>query len=103
MPHVDPSKGTHEIASHKRTVYIDGRKTGVCLEDAFWSTLKEIAQAQGVTVSQTRLKSRAKGGTVIRDPSVRTRPVRTKKVGGYRRGNASPNKRRQLRGLEGGC
>jgi predicted DNA-binding ribbon-helix-helix protein len=53
MPHVDPSKGTHEIASHKRTVYIDGRKTGVCLEDAFWSTLKEIAQAQGVTVSQT--------------------------------------------------
>jgi predicted DNA-binding ribbon-helix-helix protein len=37
----------------KRTVYIDGRKTSVCLEDAFWSTLKEIAQAQGVTVSQT--------------------------------------------------
>jgi predicted DNA-binding ribbon-helix-helix protein len=37
----------------KRSVVIDGRKTSVCLEDAFWSTLKEIAQAQGATVSQT--------------------------------------------------
>jgi predicted DNA-binding ribbon-helix-helix protein len=37
----------------KRTVYVNGRKTSVCLEDAFWSTLKEIAQAQGATVSQT--------------------------------------------------
>jgi predicted DNA-binding ribbon-helix-helix protein len=37
----------------KRTVYVNGRKTGICLEDAFWSTLKEIAQAQGATVSQT--------------------------------------------------
>jgi predicted DNA-binding ribbon-helix-helix protein len=36
----------------KRTVYIDGRKTGVSIEDAFWSTLKEIAHAQGATVSQ---------------------------------------------------
>ena len=35
----------------KRTVYIDGRKTSVGLEDAFWSTLKQIAQAQGTTVS----------------------------------------------------
>ena len=37
----------------KRTVYVNGRKTGICLEDAFWSTLKEIAHAQGATVSQT--------------------------------------------------
>jgi predicted DNA-binding ribbon-helix-helix protein len=37
----------------KRTVYIDGRKTGVSIEDAFWSTLKEIAHAQGATVAQT--------------------------------------------------
>jgi predicted DNA-binding ribbon-helix-helix protein len=36
-----------------RTVYIHGRKTGVSLEDAFWSGLKEIAQTRGVTVSQT--------------------------------------------------
>ena len=34
-----------------RTIYIDGRKTGVSLEDAFWSGLKEIADAQGTTVS----------------------------------------------------
>jgi predicted DNA-binding ribbon-helix-helix protein len=40
-------------AAIRRNVYIDGRKTGVWLEDAFWSTLKEIAQAQGATVSQT--------------------------------------------------
>jgi predicted DNA-binding ribbon-helix-helix protein len=37
----------------KRTVYVNGRKTSVCLEDAFWSTLKEIAQTRGATVSQT--------------------------------------------------
>jgi hypothetical protein len=37
----------------KRTVYVNGRKTGICLEDAFWSTLKEIAHAQGATVAQT--------------------------------------------------
>jgi predicted DNA-binding ribbon-helix-helix protein len=37
----------------RRTVYIDGRQTGVSLEDAFWSALQEIARAQGATVSQT--------------------------------------------------
>jgi predicted DNA-binding ribbon-helix-helix protein len=36
-----------------RTVYIEGRKTHVSLEDAFWSGLKEIAQTRGVTLSQT--------------------------------------------------
>jgi predicted DNA-binding ribbon-helix-helix protein len=40
-------------AATKRTVRIDGRRTGVSLEDAFWSALKEIAQAHGATVSQT--------------------------------------------------
>jgi predicted DNA-binding ribbon-helix-helix protein len=34
----------------KRTVYIDGRKTGVSIEDAFWSTLKEIARPPDVKV-----------------------------------------------------
>jgi predicted DNA-binding ribbon-helix-helix protein len=50
----------------KRTVYIDGRRTGVCLEDAFWSTLKEIAQAQGATVSQTvtEIDKLRRGGTL---------------------------------------
>src|SRR5262245_54034283 len=49
----------------KRTVYIDGRKTQITLEDSFWSSLKEIARTQGVTVSELlqRSKSRAKGET----------------------------------------
>ena len=34
-----------------RTIYIDGRKTGVSLEDAFWSLLEEIAQAEATTLS----------------------------------------------------
>jgi predicted DNA-binding ribbon-helix-helix protein len=46
-------KGHMKSLATKRTVSIDGRKTGVSLEDAFWSTLKEIAQTQGVTVSET--------------------------------------------------
>ena len=37
----------------KRSVMIDGHKTSICLEDAFWSNLKAIAQAQGATVAQT--------------------------------------------------
>ena len=37
----------------KRSVKIDGHKTSICLEDAFWSSLKEIAQAEGATVAQT--------------------------------------------------
>jgi predicted DNA-binding ribbon-helix-helix protein len=68
----------------KRTVYIDGRKTGVCLEDAFWSTLKEIAQTQGVTVSQTvtEIEKSRQAGTL--SSAVRLFVldwVRSKKVG----------------------
>ena len=37
----------------KHSIIIDGHKTSISLEDAFWSGLKEIAQAQGATVSQT--------------------------------------------------
>ena len=37
----------------KRSIVIDGHKTSISLEDAFWSSLKAIAQAQGVTVGQT--------------------------------------------------
>jgi predicted DNA-binding ribbon-helix-helix protein len=37
----------------KRSVMIDGHKASICLEDAFWSSLKAIAQAQGATVAQT--------------------------------------------------
>ena len=37
----------------KRSIVITGHKTSVSLEDAFWGGLKEIAQAQGATVTQT--------------------------------------------------
>jgi predicted DNA-binding ribbon-helix-helix protein len=36
----------------KRSVVIDGHKTSVSLEDAFWSDLKEIAHVQRVTLSK---------------------------------------------------
>ena len=37
----------------KRSVIVGGHKTSISLEDAFWSGLKEIAQAQGATLAQT--------------------------------------------------
>ena len=36
----------------KRSIIIDGHKTSVSLEDAFWNGLKEIALAQGATLSE---------------------------------------------------
>jgi predicted DNA-binding ribbon-helix-helix protein len=36
----------------KRSIVIDGHKTSVSLEDAFWSTLKEIANERNETLSQ---------------------------------------------------
>lgn len=35
----------------KRSVIIDGHKTSVSLEDAFWKGLREIAIARGATLS----------------------------------------------------
>jgi predicted DNA-binding ribbon-helix-helix protein len=35
----------------KRSVVVGGHKTSVSLEDEFWSSMREIAHAQGVTVS----------------------------------------------------
>ena len=35
----------------KRSIIIHGHKTSISLEDAFWSGLKEIAQAQHATLS----------------------------------------------------
>jgi predicted DNA-binding ribbon-helix-helix protein len=50
----------------KRTVSIDGRQTGVSVEDAFWSILKEIAQAEGATVSKmvTEIDKSRQGGNL---------------------------------------
>ena len=36
----------------KRSIVIDGHKTSVSLEDAFWSTLKDIANERNETLSQ---------------------------------------------------
>jgi predicted DNA-binding ribbon-helix-helix protein len=36
----------------KRSIVIDGHKTSVSLEDAFWSDLKKIAHAQQETLSK---------------------------------------------------
>ena len=36
----------------KRSIIIDGHKTSVSLEDAFWSSLKEIAHTESVAVSK---------------------------------------------------
>jgi predicted DNA-binding ribbon-helix-helix protein len=45
--------GTMKSQAIKRSIRVDGHKTSITLEDAFWSGLKEIAQAQGATVAQT--------------------------------------------------
>jgi predicted DNA-binding ribbon-helix-helix protein len=36
----------------KRSIVIDGHKTSVSLEDAFWTVLKDIAHAECVAVSK---------------------------------------------------
>jgi predicted DNA-binding ribbon-helix-helix protein len=36
----------------KRRIDLDGRKTSVSLEDAFWDALTEIAAAHGTTVGR---------------------------------------------------
>ena len=36
----------------KRSVIIDGHKTSVSLEDAFWNDLREIAHVQRATLSK---------------------------------------------------
>ena len=36
----------------KRSIIIDGHKTSVSLEDAFWSELKEIAHRRRASVSE---------------------------------------------------
>jgi predicted DNA-binding ribbon-helix-helix protein len=36
----------------KRSISMDGRKTSITLEDAFWSSLKEIAHSERATVSE---------------------------------------------------
>ena len=44
--------GAMRTAPAKRTIILDGRKTSVTIEDAFWTGLKEIAHFQRVSVSK---------------------------------------------------
>lgn len=47
-PVTDPVK---EFAVVKRSVVVEGHKTSVSLEDAFWSSLKDIAARRGLSLS----------------------------------------------------
>jgi predicted DNA-binding ribbon-helix-helix protein len=40
----------------KRSINIDGRPTGVSLEDDFWNALKQISAAQDITLHDLVLK-----------------------------------------------
>ena len=48
IPVTDPVK---EFAVVKRSVVVEGHKTSVSLEDAFWSSLKDIAARRGLSLS----------------------------------------------------
>lgn len=41
-----------EFAVVKRSVMVGGQKTSVSLEDAFWTSLKDIAARRGVSLSR---------------------------------------------------
>ena len=86
-------KGHRKSPATKRSVVIDGRQTGVSLEDAFWSILKDIAQAQGATVSQTVTeieKSRQEGNLSSAIRLFVLDWARSEKSGGHRRGTRQP-------------
>jgi predicted DNA-binding ribbon-helix-helix protein len=46
----------------KRSLSINGRKTSVTLEDAFWSALRELALSQHVRVSELVSTVDSRGG-----------------------------------------
>ena len=60
----------------KRSVVIDGHKTSVSLEDAFWSDLREIAHMQRATLSKVIAeidKGRRQEQPIFSDTPVRIR------------------------------
>ena len=44
-------RGVKEFAVVKRSVVVGGHKTSVSLEDAFWTSLKDIAMRRGLPLS----------------------------------------------------
>ena len=77
----------------KRSISMDGHKTSITLEDAFWSGLKEIAQAQGASVQQM-VKRNRQDTTPGVQPLFRDPPFRARqdpfKSGGHRTESGSP-------------
>jgi predicted DNA-binding ribbon-helix-helix protein len=55
----------------KRAVSIDGRKTSISLEEAFWTALKGIAQERGETVPRLITSIDAKRKTANRSSVLR--------------------------------
>jgi Ribbon-helix-helix domain len=53
------------VKRFKRSIVIDGHKTSVSLEDAFWTDLKTIAHAQQVTLSELVLGSTIRANRTI--------------------------------------
>ncbi len=47
----DLAANVKEYAVVKRSVVVGGHKTSVSLEDAFWTSLKDIATRRGMTLS----------------------------------------------------
>lgn len=43
---------SRDAAPKKRSVRISGHETSITLEEPFWDALRDIAQAQGISVSQ---------------------------------------------------
>jgi predicted DNA-binding ribbon-helix-helix protein len=77
----------------RRHIRIDGYKTSITLEDAFWSGLKEIAQAQGASVAQTVKEidgARRPGSNLSSAIRVFVLDRLRSKTGGHRTGSGSP-------------
>jgi predicted DNA-binding ribbon-helix-helix protein len=49
---IRPRKSEQKSQVLKRSMLIDGHKTSISLEDAFWVALQEIAETQSVRVSE---------------------------------------------------
>jgi predicted DNA-binding ribbon-helix-helix protein len=47
-----PAAPSQKSRVPKRTIMLDGNKTGISLEDDFWNALQEISAAQGVRPSK---------------------------------------------------
>ena len=56
----------------KRSIAIDGHKTSISLENAFWTDLKNIAHTQQTTLSElvTKIDQTREGQSILGDPPV---------------------------------